>query len=303
MNKNQIKIINYQSFCIEKEILEFANSSNNNCISNSRNIISPHELNIYMPDKKLAIEFNCLYWHSHDKKETPEEKRKHLMKTEMCEDKDIQLLHIFENEWLDARKQDIWKSIINAKIGNNVRIFGRKCEVKQIIDISLIRQFLNSNHLQGFAGSSVKLGLFYEDELISLMTFGKARYSKKYQYEMIRFCNKKGVNIVGGASKLFKHFVRNYDPESVVSYADRRHSNGKLYTMLDFEHSHNSASNYFYFKLPSMILYPRVKFQKHKLVKQLEIFDVSLSEVENMFNNNYRRIWDCGNMIFIWSKT
>jgi len=288
----------YQSL-VEKEILKFINF---NIETNNRKIISPYELDIYIPEAKLAIEFDGLYWHSYDKKETPKQKKYHLIKTEMCQEQGIQLLHIFENEWIDPTKQEIWKSMINSKLRINDRIFARKCKVEEISDTKLIRSFLKNNHLQGFAGSSIKLGLFYEDELISLMTFGKSRYSKKYQYEMIRYCNKKYINVVGGASKLFKYFTRNYDPQSIVSYADRRHSNGNMYNKLEFEHSHVSAPNYFYFKNGQIELYPRIKFQKHKLEKQLESFDPELSEVENMFNNNYRRIWDCGNIIYIWTK-
>jgi len=294
--------INYNYSCssYEKEITTFIN--NKNIQPNARNIISPYELDIFISEYKLAIEFNGLFWHSFNHKETLEQKNKHLLKTKMCEEQNIQLLHIFENEWLDEHKQEIWKSIINSKVGKNDRIFARKCEVKEIKDNKLVRNFLNNNHLQGFAGSSIKIGLFYKDELVSLITFGKTRYSKQYQYEIIRFCNKKYINVVGGASKLFKYFVRNYEPESVISYADKRYSNGKLYEKLGFEYSHDSNSNYFYFKINENILYPRIKFQKHKLEKQLEIFDSKLSEVENMFNNGYRRIWDCGNKIFIWRK-
>ncbi len=299
-HKYNIKIKNFSFSKEEKEIIKFINIDN--IETNSRKLISPYEIDIYLPEYKLAIEFNGLYWHSYDKKETPKQKKYHLTKTEMCENQNINLLHIFENEWLNPIKKEIWKSMINSKLGRNNRIFARKCEVKKIDDTKLIRKFFNENHLQGFAGSSIKIGLYYEEELVSLMTFGKSRYSKKYQYEMIRFCNKKNITIVGGASKLFKHFVRNYNPESIVSYADRRHSNGRLYEILEFKHSHDSAPNYFYFKPNENILYPRIKFQKHKLEKQLNVFDQELSEVENMFNNNYRRIWDCGNIIYYWNK-
>ena len=299
LHLHKINLINRSFSRFEKEIIKFINL---NIETNSRSIISPYELDIYIPKHKLAIEFNGLYWHSYNQKESLKQKRKHLLKTEICEEKGIQLLHIFENEWLNPVKQEIWKSIINSKLNKNDRIFARKCIVKEILDTKLIRQFLNNNHLQGFVGSSIKLGLFYENKLVSLMTFSKTRYSKKYQYELIRFCNKKNVNIVGGASKLFKYFIKNYDPKSIISYADRRYSNGNLYNKLNFSFSHNSAPNYFYFKPGQSVLYPRIKFQKHKLEKQLENFDSELSEVENMYNNGYRRIWDCGNMIYIWNK-
>jgi len=183
-------------------------------------------------------------------------------------------------------------------LDRNNRIFGRKTKVKEIKDNYLIREFLNNNHLQGFAGSSIKLGLFHENELVSLMTFGKTRFSKKYEYEMIRFCNKKFISVVGSASKLYKYFINNYKPKNIVSYADRRYSNGNLYKQLGFEFSHFSNPNYWYCNNSSYNLYSRIKFQKHKLHNLLENFDVNKSEVKNMTDNHYRRIFDCGNMIF-----
>jgi len=290
--------INYEYFVsfAEREIIDFINQKN--IQTNTRKIISPYELDIFILENKLAIEFDGLYWHSEEYKD----KKYHLLKTKMCEEKDIQLLHIFENEWLNESIQDIWKSIINSKLGKNKKIFARNCKVKEITDNKIIHDFLDKNHLQGFVGSNIKIGLFYKNQLISLMTFGKSRYSNKFQYEMIRFCSKKYLNVVGGASKLFKYFIRNYDPQSVISYADKRYSDGNLYKILGFEYSHSSAPNYFYYKLGTNVLYPRIKFQKHKLEKQLEIYNPKLSEAKNMFNNNYRRIWDCGNMIYVYNN-
>lgn len=289
--KHGIEIRNYFFSTAEKEIIDFIKI--NNIQINIRSIIPPYEIDIYIPEHKLAIEFDGLYWHSN------KPKNYHLVKTQMCEEKGIQLLHIFENEWIDPIKQDIWKSIISGKLDRNDRIFGRKTEIREIIDNKLVKEFLDNNHLQGHCPSSIKLGLFYNDELVSIMTFGKTRFSKKYEYEMIRFCNKKFLSVVGGASKLYKYFVRNYNPESIVSYADRRYSNGNLYDKLGFEFSHNSTPNYWYFKLPDIILYSRIKFQKHKLKDLLENFNNDISEIENMYNNNYRRIFDCGNIIYV----
>ena len=156
--------------------------------------------------------------------------------------------------------------------------------------------------MQGFSGSNVKLGLFYKDELVSIMTFDKTKFNKKYEWEITKFCNKKFISVIGGASKLYKYFVDNYKPNSIIGYADRRYSNGDLYKQLGFEFSHNSAPNYWYFKLPDMTLYSRVKFQKHKLINLLENFDNNKSEIENMLNNGYLRIFDCGNMIYTWKN-
>ena len=291
----------YSSSSLEKEIISYV-ALESNIKTNIRNIIPPYELDIYIPDYNLAIEFDGIFWHSSFSCESDILiKNKHLIKTEMCVEKDIQLLHIFENEWIDPIKQDIWKSIINGKLGRNERIFARKTEIREIVDNKQVREFLNNNHLQGFTGSSIKLGLFYNKKLVGLMTFGKTRFSKKYEYEMIRFCNKKFTSVIGGASKLFKCFIRNYKPESVISYADRRYSDGNLYNKLGFEFSHNSAPNYWYFKHGHTFLQSRLKFQKHKLGKLLEHFNPNKSEMLNMFDNNYRKIWDSGNIIFCYN--
>ncbi len=296
VHKHNIPIIKQYSSSFEKEIIKFINQKN--IKTNSRNIISPYEIDIYLPKIKLAIEFDGLYWHSHDRKETSKQKKYHMMKTKMCEEKDIQLLHIFENEWLNPIKQGIWKSIINSKLDRNKKVDSKKCEVKQITNNSLIRNFLNNNHYRGFIKSGVNIGLFCCNELISLMTFNKSKSNSKINhFKIISFCNKKNINIVGGISKLFKFFIINYNPDSITSCVDRRRDNGKLYETLGFEYSHNSKPNYFYFKPRENILYSKARCKK-----LLEKYDDKLPSHENMFNNNYRRIWDCGNMIFIWKK-
>ena len=128
------------------------------------------------------------------------------------------------------------------------------------------------------------------------MTFGKCRFDKKHEWELLRFCNKLGYHIPGGASKLLRYFERNYQPKSLVSYADRRWSQGKVYENLGFTFSHASAPNYWYWK--NLKLESRIKYQKHKLKDLLEIFDENKTEVENMRDNGYKQIYDCGNLVY-----
>jgi hypothetical protein len=290
-----IEIHRSYSSRFEREICDFLSSLGVKFKSRDKSVISPYELDVYIPEYNLAIEFDGLFWHSYDRPETKEEKFRHLNKTLLCKDKNIQLFHIFENEWIDPVKQDILKSMISGKLNKNKKIYARKCEIKKVIED---RDFLNNNHLQGFVGSNIKLGLFCNDELVSLMTFGKPRYNKNYHYELIRFCNKKYYTIIGGASRLFKYFIDNYGPESIISYADLRYSVGNMYDKLNMRYIWTSGPNYFYIK--GINLYPRTRFQKKLLSKVLENFDPSLSESQNMFNNGYRRIWDCGNAVYEW---
>jgi hypothetical protein len=120
------------------------------------------------------------------------------------------------------------------------------------------------------------------------MTFGKARFNKKIEYEMFRFCNKLDFIILGGASKLFKYFIRNYNPKSIITYADKRYFTGKVYNKLNFNFLENTSPNYLYFK--KGMIYSRYQFQKHKLKNKLKYFDKNLTEWENMQLNNYDRI-------------
>ena len=279
---------------LEKQISDFILQSINplDVILNTRSIIYPQELDIYIPEKKIAIEFDGLYWHSEEEKP---DKNYHLNKTLSCEKQGIHLIHIFENEWLT--KQEIVKSRLKNLLGiYDKTIYARKCQIKEV-DSKTSKEFQEENHIQGAVNSKVNLGLYYQDELISLMTFGKCRFDKHHEWELLRFCNKLGYHIPGAASKLLKHFEKTYKPTSLVSYADRRWSQGKVYEKLGFIFSHASAPNYWYIDQFN-ILESRVKYQKHKLKKLLENFDENKTEVENMKANGYNRIFDCGNLVY-----
>ena len=282
----------------ETEIIDFIN--NPSTIQGDRSLINK-ELDILVPNN-FAVEYQGLMFHSHGTSEysmfnnPKDDKKKHLIKTELCEACNIQLYQIWENEWSDINKQNIWKSVLNSKQNKTKRIYARKCEVKEI-DKQTSKIFEKNNHLQGIGTSSIQYGLYYKDELVSVMTFKK---DPKYQYELNRFCSKLNTTIVGGASKLLKHFERTIKPDSLVSYANRRWSTGNLYKTIGFTYSHTSAPNYFYFHTDDPdVLWSRVSFQKHKLENKLELFDNALSETNNMYNNNYRKIYDAGNLVYI----
>lgn len=175
-------------------------------------------------------------------------------------------------------------------------IYARKCEVREVGAASA-SAFLRENHLQGPVNSPVRLGLYSGEELAALMTFGKCRFDKKHEWELVRFCSKLNTRVVGGAGKLLRRFEKNYMPKSLVTYADRRWSVGGLYRKLGFSFVKNSPPNYWYAD-NAVRRYSRVKFQKHRLKDLLEKFDPEKSEVENMRDNGYFRVFDCGNMVF-----
>lgn len=267
-------------------------------IENTKQIISPYELDVYLPDINIAFEFNGLYWHSELQGKG---RNYHLRKTQMCNNADIRLIHIFEHQWYNS--YDIVVSRLKHILHNkqNVKIINaRDCHI-QPITASQAHAFYDRNHIQGGINCSINFGLYYNNHLVSVMGFSRSRMSKKYEYELVRFCNQLYTVVRGGASKLFKKFINDYSPQTIVSYSDKCWNTGNLYTSLNFEFSHSSQPNYWYFKSNSFVVHSRVKFQKHKLHKHLDTFNPSLSEWENMKNNKFNRFWDCGNDVYVWS--
>jgi hypothetical protein len=281
----------------ENSLLEFLKTElNGKVISrHNRTILNGKELDFYIPELNFAIEYNGLYWH---KESSRVSKNYHLDKTKTCEENKIKLVHIFENEWL--QKQNIVKSIIRQMIGSSaVKIHGRECDIKKV-DTKTKQDFLNNCHIQGEDKSSVAYGLFYKGTLVSIMTFCKSRFDKKCEWEISRFCNALNTKIHGGASKLFNVFLQDYSPNSIVSYSDRRYFSGDVYNKLGMTFEGYTAQGYHYISPDYKALFNRQMFQKNKLSERLEKFDIALSEWENMKNNGFDRIWDCGHSKWIY---
>ena len=276
----------------ESKLKLFIKSLNLEIIENSRDIINPLELDIYIPSKNIAIEFDGLYWHS-DK--FNKDKNYHLNKTEECEKNGIKLIHIFEDEWV--LKQEIVKSRIKQilSLNNSIRIHARKCQIKKISP-EIKNEFLNKFHIQGGDNSVIKLGAFYNDELVSIMTFSHGSISKgskniKNVWELNRFCSNSNYHIPGIASKLLTYFKRNYDWKEIFSYADRRWSNGNVYKQIGFELDSITKPNYWYIK--GMEKVHRFGLRK-KYNEPKDIPEWVLRAKEG-----YHRIWDCGHLKFI----
>jgi len=264
---------------------------------NNRSILDGYEIDIFIPSKKIAIECNGLFWHG--EVNGLKDKKYHLNKTNMCSEQNIRLIHIFEDEWLFNRS--VVENRLRYILGTgSTRVYARNCKV-ELINSRTCMDFLNKNHSQGKDNSNIKLGLFYKDELVSVMTFGNIRrclgsIGSKEDYELYRFCNK-NINVVGGFSKLLSYFIKNYKPNKIISYVDRRWNDGRSYKSVGFNFVKNTEPNYWYFGKGRLYRrYHRFNFAKHTLSKKLKNFDKNLSEWENMKNNGYDRIWDCGNL-------
>ena len=278
---------------LESFIKEFLFANNIIFEEKTRKILgNGKELDFYIPSMHIAIETNGIFWHSARFKS----EYYHKEKTELCLEKNIKLIHIFEDEIF--KKPDIVKSRLSSIFSKiDKKIFARKCILKEVKSLES-NEFLNKSHLQGECGASVRLGLYFNNELVSLMTFGKNRKSlgcnhKDGEYELIRFCNKLNTNIIGAASKLIKYFIENYSPKKITSFCDRRWSpEGEFYKKMGFSFVYNTKPNYWYYKNNSYERKHRFGFRKNVLVKKG--FDINKTEFEIMEELNYIRIYDAG---------
>ena len=276
---------------VERNIGEYLTSLDIQFETSNRTILKPKELDIYVPSANIAIELNGTYWHSELR---GKDKHYHVNKLTQCKLQQIQLLQILDNEWLE--KQEIVKSRLSNIFNKNTSIWARKCTIN-LLDHTTATEFFNISHIQGSCVHAIAYGLYYNNTLVAAMSFGKSRYNKQYEWELIRYANTLYTNVVGGAGKLFSHFLKLHQPISIVSYCDLRWNTGVLYEKLGFTKLSQSDPNYWYFK-PGKPIESRIKYQKHKLVNLLSKFDPALTEWENMVNHGYDRIWDCGNLIF-----
>lgn len=275
-----------------KLITQLLEAENIEYKDNCRNIIAPKEIDIFIPSMNLGIEINGVYWHS----ETKRGKTYHAAKHRQCAEKNIKLIQFFDDEISD--KYDICASILRTVLGKTTnKIYARDTELIKLASNECF-QFLNDNHIQGARQASICYGLFYKNELVQVMTFSK---DSKYQYQLIRLCTKLNTTVVGGANKLLTKFKKEYIPSSIVSYCDVRLFDGRVYEKMGFDLSHTSPPNYYYFHANDTRRKSRLQFQKHKLEHLLPVYDKSVSEWQNMQNNNYDRVWDCGNKVYVWN--
>lgn len=281
----------------EKEVYNFVKSYYSEALSCDRQIINPLELDIVIPSKKVAIEYCGIYWHTENFKD----KKYHLNKLNKCNEIGYRLITIFEDEW--ETKKEIVKCLLKNILGvsESEPVHARKCIIEEI-DNNTKNEFLDEYHIQGKDVSSVRLGLFYNNDLVAVMTFSKGSIAKGTHnlesgvYELNRFCTDYKYNIRGGASKLLKYFIRNYNPSKIYSYADKRWSEGDLYKKLGFEFVRNTDPNYWYVKQHGTIRFHRFNFRKSELKDKLEVFNPNLTEYDNMVLNDYKRVWDCGHI-------
>ena len=282
-------------------------------VQNDRKHIYPYEIDIVLPDYNIGIEVDPTATHNHTFNiydgglGLPI--TYHQMKSNMCQINGMFLYHIFGYDWSHNRPV-ILSMLRNLLHKNDNIIYARKCDIREVNSKDACK-FLNSNHRQKFAAAPTRLGLYYNDELVSLMTFGKMRHTigtgnedLSDCYELVRFCNKINTSVVGGASKLFKHFVTTYCPNRIRSFSDIAHTRGNLYETLGFKDIRHSDPNYVWVDWNTDRAYHRTNAQKQNICQFLhdDTVDLSKSETEIMIEHGFVQFFDCGTILWEWNR-
>ena len=268
-------------------------------IQSDRTILNGKEIDLLYSDVNIGIEFNGTYWHSDLKKD----KMYHQYKSALASNKGIHLIHVFEYEWNNTEYKDkllkYLRRVLDRSYGKVIT--ARECIVQEIYsDIS--DDFIDRFHLQGKSSAAINLGCYYNNTLIGVMTFGKPRFNSQYEYEIIRLCWMDGIKVVGGAQKLFKHFIRIYNPESIISYCDIAKFNGNVYESLGFKLNGISEPNYKWVDIDTNKILTRYQTQKARLIKA-GLGTEDQTEDEIMHGLGYLKVYDCGNKVFLWTNT
>ena len=268
----------------EDEIIEWLTSLNISNIENNKKF-GRYEIDIFLPDYNIGIEFNGSYWHS----ELNKPNNYHQKKYNALKEHNIFIYNVFEYEWKqEDLKEKIKSQLKNILNLNSRKLYARKCIIKEITtDIS--SDFLDHNHIQGKDSSKIKLGLFYEEELVSVMTFTKPRFNENYDWELSRFCCLRDTTVIGASSKLFKYFVKNYlgENQSIISYSDIGKTTGKMYEMLGFKLLRISSPNYVWWK------HKNIKSRYQCMMK---------NEIDTMHEAGFIRIFDSGNKVWVYNQ-
>jgi len=278
----------------EIEIAEWLASEGVEVVRRDRKRLGGKEIDIYLPQFKVGIEYCGLYWHG----EHALGPTYHKDKLALARAAGIRLVTVFEDEWLNTPNKVMFR--ILTLLGASRVTMGRKTECRKIAWREA-SDFLTAQHMQG-AGTPAKAcyGLFDDDQLVMVSTWGLSRFSKSSEWELLRLAGSNSDRVVGGLGKMLAAFKRDHDPDSIVTYADLRWGDGEAYGKVGFSRDGETNPGYFWCKKSDR--FSRYDFQKHKLKNVLKEFDETLSETENCHMNGYWRIFDCGHSRWVWKK-
>ena len=306
LNRNLGHLVSYQYSRMEDEIYNFLTLyiCGSEIIRNTFKVITPYELDVYLPNYNFAIECNPTYTHNSSigiYGQAPKSTEYHKMKTDLCQEHNVHLMHIFGYDWVWHK--DVCKSIILNALGlTNTVYYARKTQIYEVSGEDAIK-FLEDNHLQDAVDCKVRLGLYFDNELVSLMTFSKLHHTigtgnddTSDCWELVRFCNKNYTRVVGGASKLLQYFIRTYNPKEIISFSDRAHTTGNLYFQLGFNVLRRSNPGYVWVDLKTDKTYSIFNAQKHNISKILQdaTLDLSQNETDIMIDHGYVQVFDSG---------
>ncbi len=267
----------------QQEIAEWLEGCGYDVSMNDRKRLDGLELDILVPNRNFAIEYHGGFWHSFDVVESASQRARHSRKADVAIQNNVVLMQLFDVEW-GAKKELVKSMILHRLGGSSERIYARNCTAVEL-DGKTANQFCDENHIAGGRYAELYYGLEIGGSLISVVSF---KQTNDGFFEVIRFCSQIGVCVVGGLSKMLAASRIG----SFMTYADRRYSTANGYLAVGFKKISTTKPGYYYWR--NNKLFNRMKFQKHKLNKMLNLFDGSLTEAENMFMNGYRRIWDAG---------
>lgn len=262
-------------------------------------LLGRKEIDIYIPSHKLAIEIDGQYWHSEQIRPDP---KYHLNKQLACEKLGVKLIHIFEYEWnkLESRQKII--NLLKYSLTPSERIYARKCIIKAI-SYEQSKEFIDKYHIQGSTSDSIRYGLFYNNRLLSVMTFGSCRFGNNAEYELVRYVSLPGIIVIGGASKLFRAFIKDYSPNTIISYSDIQKFSGNLYKNLGMQFIGTTEPGYVWVKgsKDHTEVLQRYQCQKQKLIdKGLQKYGDTEDKI--MYNLGYMKIYNCGNRKYLWKS-
>jgi G:T-mismatch repair DNA endonuclease (very short patch repair protein) len=280
-------------------------------VRRDRTIIAPKEIDILLPEHKLAVEFCGMYWHSHGSKEDEaKNKLRHAEKHRLCAEKGYQLLTIYETEW-SARPQVVKRLLRNAMGRMRGRLMARKCRLGTP-SAAEAAAFYEAYHPQGGAGAGEHYGLYYRGRLVACMRFAfgnndRGAAAKERRWTLSRYATR--LPVAGAASKLFKAFLAEHCPLEVKSFSDNRLFAGGMYEQLGFVLEQNVDPDYQVWS-PKLGLRPKSHYQRRVLQKRLKEHGVEGSfdpktdprtEAEVTYLMGARRIYDCGKKRWVWT--
>jgi hypothetical protein len=249
----------------------------------NRSVLGGLEIDVYLPQRKIGVEYHGLFWHSYGTPETGPQRYRYHFKQTLAERAGIRLLQFYEHEWRDHIP--IVQSIILSKIGRLPSVGARCCSITEC-DLS---GFFDANHLQGDRGSANRLALVHDGRVVAGLSLSAHRHGG---FEVIRFATLGGLTVAGGLSRLLTNARRRLGMPRLFTYVDRRYGQPSSYCAAGFRLLRATPPGYRYTK--NGVVYSRTVFQKQGLARKLPSFDPDLTEAQNMFVNGYRRLWDAG---------